>query len=148
MKIMNKNIEWKKSNIDYSKLNEISHKTLSSSQNVKKAYEKNKNQGKKNAASGHMKKIQKIGCIIGGIISGNLKSKEQLTKIGKLGNEANIKKYGIPLIAKNILTNEIKKFNSIGEAEKYTNVQSVIITKILRGKQPKTRTGWTFEYKK
>ena len=70
--------------------------------------------------------------------------KYDMKSFSKLGNDANIKKHGKPLLAHNLLTHEIKQFDSIGQAEKYCNVQSVIITKILRGLQPKTRTGWVF----
>ena len=104
---MSKNIDWKKSSIDYSKLNQINHKSITSSKNgYKVATTKNKNQGKKNAESGHMKEIQKIGCSIGGTISGNNKTKEQLLEISKLGNEVNAEKYGIRIYATNLNTNE------------------------------------------
>ena len=107
----------------------------------------NLNQGKINAESGHMSNIQKIGCSIGGTISGNNKTIEYLTEIGRLGNKANIEKHGVSIIGENLITGECWEYPSIGEAERDTNVQSAIITKILRGKQPKTRSGWTF-YKK
>jgi hypothetical protein len=101
-------------------------------------------QGKKNVKSGHMKRIQKKGCSIGGKVSSSKKTSDDMKRISKFGNQANIEKHGVKVKAINLITNEIKYFDSIGLAEKYTNIQSVTITKILRGLQPKTRTGWTF----
>jgi hypothetical protein len=141
-------IEWKKSTIDYDVLLKINHKSITSKENgLRVATTINKNQGKKNAKSGHMKYIQKIGCGIGGSVAGKNKTKEYLKEIGELGNQGNIQKYGISIIGENLITGECWEYPSIGEAERDTNVQSAIITKILRGKQPKTRSGWTF-YKK
>jgi len=142
---MSKNIEWKKSSIDYIKLNEINHKSITSSKNgYKLATTKNKNQGKKNAATGHMKEIQKVGCSIGGKIAGLSKSKEYLKKIGKLGNEVNAQKYGERIIATNLITGECWEYISKHEAARDTNVPTCTIRKILKGLQPKTKTGWTF----
>jgi hypothetical protein len=107
----------------------------------------NNQQGQKNAESGHMKSIQKIGCSIGGKVSASRKPKEHFIEIGKLGNEANQQKHGIRIIATNLNTNECWEYISISEAERDTNTQAPIIRKILRGEQTKTRSGWTF-YKK
>lgn len=104
----------------------------------------NKNQGKKNAQSGHMKEIQKIGCSIGGKIAGLSKSKEYLKEISKLGNEANAQKYGERIIATNLITGECWEYISKHEAARDTNVPTCTIRKILKGLQPKTKTGWTF----
>lgn len=86
---------------------------------------------------------------IGGNIGGKItSSKYNMKEISKLGNEANIKKYGKSIFAHNIKTFEVKEFDSIGQAERYCEIQSSIIRKILKGLQPKTRCGWTFDYKK
>jgi hypothetical protein len=94
------------------------------------------------------KEKRKLWASIGGNIGGKITaSKYDMKQFSKLGNEANIKKYGKQLYAHNHKTYEVKSFDSIGQAEKYTDVQSVTITKILRGLQPKTRCGWTFSKK-
>lgn len=121
-------------------------KSVSSRDNMAKNI--NKTQGKKNAASGHMKRIQKIGCSIGGKKSGINKSKQYLLKIGEIASESNRQKYGVRIIATNLNTKECWEYISIREAERDLDIQAPIIRKILRGKQPKTRCGWTFEYKK
>lgn len=85
---------------------------------------------------------------IGGKIGGKIRaSKTDMKKLSKLGNESNIKKYGKKLFAFNKKTFENIEFDSIGQAEKYCDVQSCIITKILRGLQPHTRSGWVFNKK-
>jgi len=95
-----------------------------------------------------MREIQKIGCSIGGKKAGLAKSKKYLKEIGKLGNDANAEKYGVRIYATNLNTNKSWEYISIREAERDLGIQAPIIRKILRGKQPKTRCGWTFEYKK
>jgi hypothetical protein len=148
---MQKNIKWANKElpgVTHEDLLEITISNISKKENgLLAATQVNCNQGKINAESGHMSNIQKIGCSIGGTISGNNKTIEYLTEISKLGNQVNIEKHGIPIIGENLITGECWEYPSIGEAERDTNVQSAIITKILRGKQPKTRSGWTF-YKK
>lgn len=103
--------------------------------------------GKKNAESGHMKNIQKIGASIGGTKSGLNKSKEFLLEIGKLASQSNAEKYGVRIYATNLNTKEIWEYISIREAERDLKIQAPIIRKILKGLQPKTRCGWTFNYK-
>jgi hypothetical protein len=91
------------------------------------------------------KQQRKEWASIGGKVGGKATSlKYDMKVISKLGNEANVKKYGKPLYAYNLITFESIEFDSIGGAEKYTDIQSVTITKILRGLQSKTRCGWTF----
>jgi hypothetical protein len=111
------------------------------------ATEINNQQGQKNAESGHMKSIQPLGCSIGGKVSASRKPKEHFIEIGKLGNEANQQKYGVRIIATNLLSEECWEYISIREAERDLKIQAPIIRKILKGNQPKTRCGWTFEYK-
>lgn len=130
------------------KQNQWFHSKKHKMNGIKAALEVNNNQGKKNAESGHMSRIQKIGCSIGGNNSGKLKSKSYLKKIGLLGNEANQQKYGVRIIATNLLNEKSWEYISIREAERDLNIQAPIIRKILKGLQPKTRCGWTFEYKK
>lgn len=109
----------------------------------------NNNQGKKNAKSGHMKNIQKIGASLGGKIGGVVtKSNGKLKENGILGNRANAEKYGIRIYATNLNTNECWEYISIRETERDLKIQAPIIRKILKGLQPKTRCGWTFRYKK
>lgn len=94
------------------------------------------------------KEQRKEWASIGGKVGGKIKaSKYDMKALSKLGNDANVKKYGKPVFAHNVKTYEVKQFDSIGQAEKYCKIQSVTITKILRGNQPKTRCGWTFNYK-
>ena len=102
--------------------------------------------GKKNADSGHMKKIQKIGASIGGKKAGLNKSKDFLLEIGKLASQSNAEKYGKRIYATNLNTNESWQYISIREAERDLEIQAPVIRKILRGLQPKTRCGWTFNY--
>jgi len=104
--------------------------------------------GKKNVESGLVERIQKIGAPIGGKDSGNNKTKKQLKKLSQLGNEANQQKHGKRIIAYNENTEECWEYISIREAERDLKIQAPIIRKILKGNQPKTRCGWTFEYKK
>lgn len=111
------------------------------------ATEINNQQGQKNAESGHMKSIQPLGCSIGGKVSASRKSKEHFIEIGKLGNETNQQKYGERIIGENLITGECWEYISKHEAERDTNVPTCTIRKILKGDQPKTKTGWTF-YKK
>lgn len=111
------------------------------------ATEINNQQGKKNAESGHMKSIQPLGCSIGGKVSASRKTKEHFIEIGKLGNEVNQQKYGERIIGENLITGECWEYISKHEAERDTNVPTCTIRKILKGDQPKTKTGWTF-YKK
>jgi hypothetical protein len=147
---MTKNIEWKKSSIDYDKLNELNHKTLTSSENgLYTATKINKNQGKKNAESGHMKSIQPLGASLGGKIGGVItRDNGKLKQNGILGNQANAEKYGVRIYATNLNTKEVCEYISIREAERSLSIQAPIIRKILRGLQPKTRCGWTFRYNK
>lgn len=94
------------------------------------------------------KEKRKKWAAIGGKIGGKVKaSKYDMKALSKLGNEGNVKKYGKAVFAHNIKTFEVKEFDSIGQAEKYCKIQSVTITKILRGLQPKTRCGWIFNKK-
>lgn len=108
------------------------------------ATEINNQQGQKNAQSGHMKSIQQLGCSIGGKVSASRKSKEHFIEIGKLGNEANQQKYGERIIGTNLITGESWEYISKHEAARDTNVPTCTIRKILKGQQPKTKTGWTF----
>jgi hypothetical protein len=84
-------------------------------------------------------------CTIGGKISGNKKSIKYLKKIGKLGNQSNIEKYGQKIIATNIKTGNISNFNSIREAERKLNIQAPLIRRCLKNLQPKSK-GYTFKY--
>lgn len=108
------------------------------------ATEINNQQGQKNAKSGHMKSIQPLGCSIGGKVSASRKSKQHFIEIGKLGNEANQQKYGERIIGTNLITGESWEYISKHEAARDTNVPTCTIRKILKGQQPKTKTGWTF----
>lgn len=147
--IMN-NIQWKKSTIDYDKLSELSHEKIVKQINGKFASTVvNKNQGKKNAKNGHMKKIQKIGASLGGKVGGVItRDSGKLKEHSKLGNEANQQKHGKKIIAYNENTEKCWEYISIRECERDLKIQAPIIRKILKGNQPKTRCGWIFEYKK
>ena len=145
---MSNKIEWKKSKIDYDKLNDLTHNILSKKINgLNAALNVNNKQGQKNAKSGHMKEIQKIGCSIGGKVSASKKPKEYFIEIAKLGNEANQQKYGERIIGTNLITGESWEYISKHEAARDTDVPTCTIRKILRGQQPKTKTGWTFTQK-
>ena len=105
----------------------------------------NKDQGKKNAESGHMKSIQPLGASIGGKVGGAvLRDSGKLLEHSKLGNEANQQKYGERIIGKNLITGECWEYISKHEASRDTDVPTCTIRKILKGDQPKTKTGWTF----
>lgn len=147
--IMN-NIQWKKSTIDYDKLSELSHEKIVKQTNGKLAATiVNKNQGKKNAKNGHMKEIQKIGASLGGKVGGVVtRDSGKLKEHSKLGNEANQQKYGKRIIAYNQNTEECWEYISIRECERDLKIQAPIIRKIIKGNQPKTKCGWSFEYKK
>jgi hypothetical protein len=104
--------------------------------------------GMKNAESGHMNKIQKMGCSLGGKVGGVItRDSGKLKEYGILGNQSNAEKYGVRIYATNLNTEEVWEYISIREAERDLKIQAPIIRKILRGLQPKTRCGWTFEYK-
>ena len=93
------------------------------------------------------KQQRKEWASIGGKVGGKTTSlKYDMKVISKLGNEANVKKYGKKVFANNIKTYEVKSFDSIGQAARYSNIQGVIIRKILKGLQPNTRCGWIFNY--
>jgi hypothetical protein len=139
---MNK-IQWKESKINYDELN-LTHKSLTSSENIKIALKYSKDQGKKNAESGHMKSIQPLGCSIGGKVSASRKPKEHFIEIGKIGNEVNQQKYGERIIGENLITGECWEYISKHEASRDTDVPTCTIRKILKGVQPQTKTGWTF----
>jgi hypothetical protein len=126
---------------------DLSKYTLKQLNGLIAATEINNQQGQKNAESGHMKSIQPLGASIGGKVSASRKSKEHFIEIGKLGNEVNQQKYGVRIIATNLLSEECWEYISIREAERDLKIQAPIIRKILKGNQPKTRCGWTFEYK-
>jgi hypothetical protein len=96
------------------------------------------------ASKEQRKEWASIGGKVGGVV---LRDSGKLLQYSKLGNEANIKKYGKKVFANNIKTYEVKSFDSIRQAAKYSNIQGVVIRKILRGLQPKTRCGWIFNYK-
>lgn len=145
---MNNKIEWKESKINYSELSELTHNIISKKINgLNAALNVNNQQGQKNAATGHMKSIQPLGCSIGGKVSASKKPKEHFIEIGKLGNQANQQKYGERIIGENLITGECWEYISKHEAERDTGIPTCTIRKILTGKQPKTKTGWTF-YKK
>jgi len=80
--------------------NKFSTKSITSRDNGKfAALEVNKNQGKKNADSGHMKKIQKLGSSLGGKIGGIItRDNGNLMIATKKANEANKQKYGIRIV--------------------------------------------------
>jgi hypothetical protein len=97
---------------------------------------------------GATKEKRKEWASIGGKVGGKAKAaKYDMNVFSKLGQEANIKKHGKKLYAYNVKTFESIELDSIGRAEKYCDVASCTITKILRGLQPKTRTGWVFTEK-
>jgi hypothetical protein len=149
---MQKNIKWANKELPgltHEDLLQITISNLSKKENgLLAATQVNFNQGKKNAQSGHMKSIQPLGCSIGGKIGGTItRDSGKLKENGKLGNESNQQKYGVRIIATNLLSEECWEYISIREAERDLKIQAPIIRKILRGLQPKTRCGWTFEYK-
>jgi hypothetical protein len=128
--------------VDLVKYDAIDYK----SNGTKAATTVNKNQGKINSLNGHMKNIQKIGCSLGGKISGiSNRDSGKLKEISKLGQLANIKKYGIKIKAIKKDTNEVSIFNSIGLAERALNIHAVSIRNCLKGKQPYSK-GYTFQY--
>jgi hypothetical protein len=150
---MHKDIKWANKELKgltHDILNDLTAQKLSRIENGKIAATMiNSNQGKKNAKSGHMKSIQKIGCSLGGVKGGIVTRDSGKLKIAtKLANEANIQKYGTRIVATNINTNKRIDFLSIRQAEKHLKIQAPIIRKIIRGLQEKTRCGWTFELKK
>ena len=104
----------------------------------------NKNQGKKNAESGHMKNIQKIGCSIGGKVLTD-KKLNHLRNVSFLGNQANIKKYGKPIKAICISTKKESCFKSIGEASRQLSISKRLILNCLSKKQKQSK-GYQFFY--
>lgn len=142
-----KNIEWKKSSIDYDKLNELTHKQITSRENgLLVATKINKNQGKKNSENGHMKSIQKLGASIGGKTIALINEQTgELKKRAINGSKVTKEKYGVHIISTNLITGESITHLSIRDAERYTKIQTPIIRKILKGEQPKTRNGWVFK---
>ena len=104
----------------------------------------NKNQGKKNAKSGDMKEIQKIGCSLGGKVL-TKKKIEHLKNVSHLGQQANIKKYGSPIKAINIETKMESYFDSIGLASRQLSISKRLILNCLQGKQKQSK-GYQFFY--
>lgn len=74
-------------------------------------------------------------------------SKYDMKERGRVGGKKTTEKYGKSVFANNLITFEVKEFDSIRQAERYCEIQAPIIRKILRRLQPKTRCGWTFNYK-
>lgn len=149
---MFKNIKWANKELpglSHDELNKLTENILSKKENgLYAATHINKNQGKKNAQSGHMKNIQTIGAPLGGKIGGIVtRDTGKLKEHSLLGNKANAEKYGVKIYAFNLNTKESYEYISIRDAERKLKIQAPIIRKILRGLQPKTRCGWTFEYK-
>jgi hypothetical protein len=72
--------------------------------------------------------------------------KYDMKERGKIGGKATTERYGKKVFAHNIETCEVKTFDSIRQAERYCDIQTAIVRKILRGLQSKTRCGWTFNY--
>ena len=142
-----KNVEWKKSSIDYDKLNNLSHRSLTSHENgLYAANEINKEQGRKNAESGHMKSIQPLGSSKGGKVGGIItRDSGKLKEHGKLGNLANIEKYGKRIVAYKKGSEIPEYFDSIRMAERELDIQAVLIRKVLAGVQPYSK-GYRFEY--
>ena len=145
---MHKDIKWadkELKGLTHDNLTKLNVKHFTSKENgIHAATEVNKDQGKKNAESGWMKSIQPLGASIGGTISASRKTKEHFIEIGKLGNEVNQQKYGERIIGENLITGECWEYISKHEAERDTGVPTCTIRKILKGDQPKTKTGWTF----
>jgi hypothetical protein len=102
--------------------------------------------GKKGGATskrlGHIQKAQKIGCSIGGSITGS-KSKEdgRLYKMTLRMIEVTSK----PVIATNIKTNEQFTFNSQNEAARQLKVSGGNLSKVLNG-IGKTLGGYKWDY--
>jgi len=97
------------------------------------------------AASKEQRSIwgKKFGKLGGKITASKYNMKER----GSIGGKVTTEKYGKKVFANNIKTYEVKSFDSIRQAERYCDIQAPIIRKILKGLQPKTRCGWTFNYK-
>jgi hypothetical protein len=95
--------------------------------------------GKKNAESGHMKNIQKIGCSISG--KQNVES-GHLARITKLANIANRK----PIIQYDLDGNIIREYNSVKAAGLNFNTKPHYISRVLRGERAHYK-GYTFKYK-
>jgi len=96
------------------------------------------------ASDEQRKEWAKCGGLVGGI---STRDSGKLKEISKLGNEANQQKYGERIIATNLITGESWEYISKHEAARDTDVPTCTIRKILRGEQPKTKTGWTFTEK-
>jgi hypothetical protein len=102
--------------------------------------------GKKNAESGHMKSIQPLGASKGGKVGGVItRDSGKLKEHSKLGNLANIEKYGKRIVAYKKGTETPEYFDSIRLAERKLGIQAPLIRNVLRGVQPYSK-GYRFEY--
>ena len=104
----------------------------------------NKHQGRKNAESGHMSELGKKYANIGGSVM-TPKKQKHLENVSKLGNQANIKKYGHSIKAINLKTKEESCFESIGLASRQLSINKRLILNCLQNKQTQTK-GYMFFY--
>jgi hypothetical protein len=166
---MNNSIEWKKSSIDYDKLNQITHKSLVSSQE-KSIEHKNKigkgNKGKirtddnkvkikealktkmNNLSDEDRKKIYSNKSMLGKKHSEDTKKKMRESALGKVISEHQKQiareKSSIAIIATNIKTGEITEYSSTKQAKEILGLTGIL--HVLKGRY-KQCGGYYFKYK-
>lgn len=158
-----KNIEWKKSNIDFDKLNEITHKSLVSSQEKSTSHKKKISESHKGKtlSKEHLENLKKTNTLFGdkpawnkGMkgIEGKPHSEETKKKMSEKAKGRVIsekqkkdisKKLSISIIATNIKTGKERTFKSTKEANTKLGLTGVL--HVLKGRS-KQCGGYTFRY--
>ena len=107
--------------------------------------------GKISVETGHMKTIQKIGCVLGGKAGKGKKSKfaQQQADNGhmKVMAQKAKEKMSIPCIAIRLLDNKCTEYKSQSEASRKLSIPLSNINVILRGGKQKTAKGYIFKNK-
>lgn len=144
---MSKNIEWKKSNIDYDKLNELSHQQLTRIENGKKTIGKNSSTegrskgGQTNKLNGHIQSIGKKW----GAIQGKKNTILYSTKL--LGAKAAAEKLSTKVLQLDMEGNLIKEWDSMNEAGKNGFTTSAICKCCNNIPKHKSHKGFIWKFK-
>jgi len=166
---MNNKIEWKKSSIDYDKLNQITHKSLVSSQEKssewkEKISKSNKGKVVSNESKEKIKESLKIlrnklskeerkliyanNAMLGKTHSEETKNKIREKAIGRIISDKQkkdiSKKLSVPIIATNLSTGIKTEYSSQKEASKTLGLTGIL--HVLKGRS-KQCGGYYFEYK-
>jgi hypothetical protein len=145
---MNNNIEWKKSSIDYDKLNQITHADLTRIENGKQTIHKNSSTkgrskgGQTNKKSGHISSLGKQWGAINALKGGTTQ------EIRLIGAKAMKEKASIPVLQLSMDGTLIKEWSSMQEAGR--NGFNVSQISAICNNKPKMKThkGFIWKFKK